>query len=78
MKLEAYSIFIAHDKSYLIMPCKYFVWNNFSAKQVNATQYIRLHCAVEMCASEVPLQKVDYFGYISPAALGYYCLRYRL
>lgn len=25
IKLEAYSCFIAHDKSYLIMPCKYFV-----------------------------------------------------
>lgn len=60
------------------LPCKYFVRSNVSAKQVDATNYIRLHCAVEMCAAEVPLQKVDYFGYISPAALGYYCLRYRL
>lgn len=62
----------------MISPCKYFDGNNVSAKQVDATHYIRLHCAVEMCASEEPLQKVDYFGYISPAALGYYCSRYRL
>ncbi len=62
----------------MIWPCKYSVGNNVSAKQVDATHYIRLHSAVEMCASVVPLQKVDYFGYISPAALGYYCLRYRL
>lgn len=78
MKWEVYSIFIAYDKSYMILPCKYFLGSNVSAKQVDATHYIRWHWAVEMCASEVPLQKVDYCGYISPAALGYYCLRYRL
>lgn len=61
----------------MILPRKYSVGSNVSAKQVDATHYIRLHCDVEMCASEVPLQKVDCFGYISPAALGYYSLRYR-
>lgn len=75
MKSEAYSIFIAHNKSSLIKPGKYFVWNNFAAELVDATQSNRLHCAAEKCALEVPLQKVDYFGYNSPAALGYYYLR---
>lgn len=60
------------------MPCKFSAESNVSAKRVDATHYIRLHYAVEMCATEMPLQKVDYFGYISPAALGYYCLEYRL
>lgn len=58
--------------------CKYADGYDVSAKPVDATHHIRLHGAVEMCASEVSLQKVDYFGYISPAALGYYCLKYRV
>lgn len=41
-----------------------------------STLYIRLRCAVGSWAPEVPLQKVDYFAYIPPAAQGYYCLRY--
>lgn len=56
-KSEASNIFTAYNKSSLIKPRKYSVWNNTSAGPVDAAHSIRLPCAAEKCSLEGPSTK---------------------